>query len=86
MKWSDNVESMKKGIEQGLPEIEGVTWELDIYEKCASDNEIGVSLVANFDVYKNTMSRNVAADIASSILSKIHEITSKGQVLLELEK
>lgn len=66
-------------IKAKLPEIEGVEWDIFIDRMCASSG-YSVRVLAEI----TTMTDDLMKEM-SYIGAKIHEITSGGQTLLELE-
>jgi hypothetical protein len=79
----DQSELLKEALLREMPQIEGVTWQLDIIELVSHgfSRQVGVSINAHFKVAHS----EDKGELVNSIGKKLHEITSNGQVLLELE-
>ena len=79
---NSEISSLCQSLENSIPKIDGVEFKLELYEVFDSSMELGVTLSATFRVFNGSLQD----DIYGVIVRKLHEITSNGQVLLELEK
>ena len=74
-----NHSTILKEMHRKLPVIEGVYWKCEVY-KVAASPDVQFIVQASFKI-DTTMGFELR-----EVISKVHRITSDGQVLLELEK
>ena len=76
------VSALNKALEHLTEPIEGVDFKIYIDRKASFESDYQVSIVSQFD-----LPRGIAQnEVFDKVLAKVHEITSMGQVRLELEK
>lgn len=75
------IKCLTETIAANLPSIDGVAWHVDMYREPIS-LDYGFLIAARFKV-PETLSVD---EIVSRALGKAHEITSAGQIKLDIEK
>lgn len=72
---------LQDAVSKMLPKVEGVQWTVEANKLAGLQKRLRVDVVASIEVDLNDTN-----DLEMQVLDKVHQITSSGQVRLEIER